>query len=464
MALLIGVDVGTTSITAVAVDAASNRPVAHATVENDAETTAPSDQARGRSEWDASGMVTLAESAVRQLVEGLGGRRREVASIGVTGQQHGVVLLDKTNTPFGPFINWQDRRGEDRLPGRGETYTAAALARLGPDAQARAGCLLAPGYMGLTLFWLNEQDLLPPGATACFISDFCATSLTGAQPILDPTNAASSGLLNVAGRTWDNDHIKALGLPHGLFPEIREAGHTLGHLSSGAAQRIGLRQGIPVAVALGDNQASFIGSVKDREESVLVNVGTGGQVAMWTESPHSLPHLETRPFPDHGYLLVSAGLCGGRSYALLEGFFRSVASTIFKQAEPHDAYAVMNDLAASVPSGASGLRCRPLFTGTRAQPGLRGSWTGVSPENFTPAHMARALLEGMADVFGESYEAICSETRRSATVLVGAGNGLRQNPLLANMVSERFGLDLLLAENIEAAAVGAATVGASVST
>lgn len=95
-----------------------------------------------------------------------------------------------------------------------------------------------------------------------------------------------------------------------------------------AAQATGLRPGVPVLLGIGDNQASFLGSVADRADTVLVNVGTGGQVVGFTGTFHPDPEIETRPFPHGGCLLVSAGLCGGGLCAVLERFFRPVGRDV----------------------------------------------------------------------------------------------------------------------------------------
>src|SRR5207245_9987441 len=108
---------------------------------------------------------------------------------------------------------------------------------------------------------------------------------------------------------------------------------------------------------------------------------------------------------------------------------------------PPRVYEALNRLAAGVSSGASGLNCEPFFTGTRAEPDRRGLFAGISPENFTPAHFARALLEGMATAFRTSYDLIvevCGDALTPRSLLVCAGNGLRENPLLVELVSDAF--------------------------
>jgi sugar (pentulose or hexulose) kinase len=200
--------------------------------------------------------------------------------------------------------------------------------------------------------------------------------------------------------------------------------------------------------------------VADREDTVLVNVGTGGQVNVFTGRFVDDPLLETRPFPGGSYLLVSAGLCGGASYAVLERFFREVGAQLMGVPAEGPLYEAMNRLAAGVPPGAAGLRCEPYFAGTRARPELRAAWTGASAENWTPAHLTRALLEGMARAFRESYDLLARHASPPRSRLVGAGNGLRENPLLAGMVAEAFGIPVAFPEHREEAAYGAALVAA----
>jgi sugar (pentulose or hexulose) kinase len=313
--------------------------------------------------------------------------------------------------------------------------------------------------MAVTLFWLKARGPLPSAGMACFIVDYFAARLTGQRPVTDATCAASSGVFEVRTGDWDRDCIAALGLPQEMFPAVRPSGSPLGGVSPTRAAEIGLPCGLPVFVGIGDNQASFLGSVIERTNTVLVNVGTGGQVAAHSERFVYDPLLETRPFPGGGFLLVSAGLAGGRTYAVLERFFRHVGEQLFERAGG-SLYERMNRLASQAPPGADGLSCQPYFTGTRHDPQLRGIWSGVSVQNFTPAHLTRALLEGMAKTFRSGYESIRRHLPTPHRLLVGSGNGLRENTLLAGMIAEEFGLPLETPAHREEAAFGAALLAA----
>jgi sugar (pentulose or hexulose) kinase len=458
MPLVLAADLGTTTITAVALDTATGDLPARHTLANRALTTAPTDRARGRSEWDARAIADTACACLRSVAEQLGGRRHEVIGVGITGQQHGVVLVGPDLRPLGPLVNWQDRRGEDPAPGGGQTFVQQAQARLGEDAPRRTGCRLAAGYLGVTLFWMRQTGTLPQGALALSLMDYFGAFLSGQPSVTDATCAAGSGLLDRHSRDWDADLLAALGLPAALFPPVRPSGERLGGLTPAVAAALDLPAGLPVCGGIGDNQASYLGSVADRVTTVLVNVGTGSQVTVYSPVFVYDPLVETRPYPDEGYLLVAAGLCGGRSYALLEQFYRQVGVRLFGLSPGGSLFAAMNRLAAEAPAGAAGLRCEPFFSGSRADPELRASWTGVSAENFTPGHLTRALLEGMARAFRGGYDLVARGGRFGR--VVGAGNGLRENALLCRMVADEFGLPLALPRHHEEEAYGAALLAA----
>lgn len=453
MPIVLGADLGTSKITAVALDTQTGAILACHAAPNTAETTTAADKQRGNSEWDAREICKIARDCLRAVIVQLGEARP--VGLGLTGQQHGMVMVDDRLEPLTPFINWQDRRA---LP-----YADRARELAGPHAPKRTGCRLATGYMGVTLFWMKEQCALPNG-TACFLVDYFAALLTGTRPVTDPTTGASSGLLDVRTNTWDVEVLQALRLGAAILPEVRQAGALLGHVTSDMAAATGLTAGLPVFVGIGDNQASFLGSAGNPADAVLVNVGTGGQVAAYHDKFSWGPCLETRPFPRGGYLLVSAGMCGGAAYGTLEKFFRQVGKDLFGVEPTEPVFTMLNGLAESAVEMGE-LRCDPYFSGTRADPSRRGSWAGIGQANFTPGHLTRALLEGMARSFREGYEAIRQQSGEVRARLVGAGNGLRENPLLARLVSRAFDMPMRFPGHREEAAYGAAllaSVGAGV--
>lgn len=467
--IALGLDIGTTTIAAVAYDVDAHRLLARVTVPHDAGCTPADKLGSGWAEIDLARSFAIALSAMRQIVGSLGEQSARVRRIGVTGQMHGVAFLDANLRPVRPAITWQDQR------------TAASVADFiarcgGEGAFANMGCLPAAGYLGPTLAWLRQHDRLPR-AVACFIPDAVASMLTavrraearraahcrGESPVTDATLAASSGIYDIVSHEWDRHMLSALGLSDVLLPTVGAAGAGLGLLDGAIAGRLGLTAGVVVGVPLGDHQASLIGSAADRVGCVHINIGTSSQISAVVDrfAPVDTVHgIETRPFPGRRYVRSGAGLCGGEAFALLRRFFEATATLLGCEPPPsQEAYAAMVRAASAVPFSADGLRADVRFDGARYRPAVAAALTFLRRANFTPAHVARAVLEGIVDELWQFFEAMQAEGIR-ASRLIGSGNALRSNPLLVEILSSRFGLPMQLAQWEEEAAVGAAIVAA----
>jgi sugar (pentulose or hexulose) kinase len=289
--------------------------------------------------------------------------------------------------------------------------------------------------------------------------DLFVAMLTGGQLLTDPSVAASGGIMNVASRDWDNDALAGLGFRREQLPIIQEADRPAGGLTESRLE--GLLQGTPVSVPIGDHQASFLGSVADRRSSVLLNIGTGAQVAMFTEGTDFAPPVELRPFPIQGNLLSNVGLSGGWSFQVVENFVRQLGLDVFGVAAGQPLYGRLTELAAQADPDSQGLKCVPTFSGTRSDPLQAGTLAGMTPGNLTPTNFARSVLEGMAENYRNALNQIFEITGQpvSSPTLVGAGNGLRENSVLADAVERRFGSVPMVTQHREEAAFGAALVG-----
>jgi len=449
----VGIDLGSTTLSGIVLDTATGEVVAQETAPDEAEVTSGPDRERGRSEWDLERMAEAALSLIGRLAT-----TRSIDAVGVTGQQHGMALLDRQGRPASPFIGWQDRRCNERLSD-GRTTIQQMLDR-GEEGFRRSGCAPATGYMASTLFWLAERGALPAKAVACFAPDYLVGRLCGRDPVTDPTLAASAGVFDVERGEWNAELVEALGLPLECFPAVRPSATRAGGVSREAARRTGLAEGTLVAAPCGDNQASFAGSVGDPAHSVLVNIGTGGQTCVYVEQALFVEGLDLRPFLQPGYLLVGAGLAGGRSYRMLRDFVQEIGRQLFGIADLPDLYERLTQLAVEAPAGCDGLTCEPLFAGTRHELDRRGVWRGMSEASFRPGHMARALLEGLAEQYRGLYGQMLTAGAGERKQLIGSGNGLRKNPLLRAILAEVFGLPLQTPAHTEEAAVGAALTAA----
>ncbi|MCH2663558.1 hypothetical protein MK139_04390 [bacterium] len=448
MSECLGLDVGTTTVKAVVIESETGAVVRRATAPNDSEMTSSEDKRAGRSEWDPDRILAVAQQVLSEVGSDT------VRAVGVTGQMHGMLLVDGCGRPIGPFIGWQDQRGAEPKPDSNRTLVADLIERLDTSDPARHVCRPKTGYMGATLSWLLAYAQVPAGSRACFLPDFVSSRLTDTLPVSDPTNAAGSGLYDVAAGQFHPPFAELS--ESSLLPDVVPSGFRAGELKTSWPDS-GLRSGIPVGVASGDNQASFLGSVREPVKTVLINVGTGGQMSVSATTPDAGPGLEARPHVNGAYILVGPGLVGGRTYAWLRDFFLEVGRKVFGvEEDPEAVYDRMTELADLIESGAEGLTAEPLLTGTREDPHRRGRLDGIGTANFTSGHLSRAVLEGIAEQFRILYESALKVGAGRRSILVGAGNGVRKNPVLREIVEQQFEMEMRIPIHTEEAAYGAA--------
>ena len=427
----IGLDIGTTTLSAVVADP-EGRVLEAVTLESGADISSGQPGAR------LQDPEAIFEKA-RALIDGLMARHAKVGAIGLDGQMHGMLYVDGEGRAVSSLATWQDGRGD--LPFGGGTYAS--------ELTKRTGCPMATGFGLTTHFWNAENGLVPEGAArVATIADYVAMRLAGrAEPVIHATNAASMGLFDLPTRDWDDLAVANAGIDRGILPEVEEGVRALGDY-----------RGAAVSVALGDNQASFIGSVRDMERTALVNMGTGGQISMMSDAAGALTEAERRPLLSGQYLLVGSSLCGGRAYAILEKFLRSCAR--LSGCEPEERlYAVMNEAGMAALAMPDNPRVSPRFSGTRKNPALRGEITGISTENFDAGRLIGGTLQGMAAELFDIYREMLRAGAKMPDKLVGSGNGIRKNPALRRAFELAFGMPLLVPAHDEEAAFGAALYG-----
>ena len=195
---------------------------------------------------------------------------------------------------------------------------------------------------------------------------------------------------------------------------------------------------IPVAVAIGDNQGSFLGSVADTEKSVLVNVGTGSQVSFVTDKVEELSCGEIRPLTDNKYIFVGASLCGGRAYAILKAFFEKCAEMLGGTKE--NLYSLMDKKAENIQVFSDLLTVNCQFCGTREDPKIRGSIENIGIENFTPENLILGTLKGVSKELYLMYESEKTLLTQEPSTLVCSGNGLRKSEIWRRLFTEDFNM------------------------
>lgn len=312
---VLGLDIGTTTVSAVVVE--NGQVLASLTRPNGSFIASTKSWEKVQ---DPAYIRATALGAVEELYRAFS----DIGRIGVTGQMHGIVYLDERGEPVSPLYTWQDGRGDEQTE-TGETYVAHLM--------RRTGYAVATGYGLVTHYYNLKNGLVPEKAVvSCTIHDYIAMVLAEkTTPVTDASDAASFGFFDVERGDFNWTALEMVGIDSAMLPALAKEPQ-IGTYAGKAA----------VYVAIGDNQASFLGATAGNLHCMLANVGTGSQFSVYSEQYLHCEGLETRPFPGGGYLLVGASLCGGRAYAMLENFFRSTGQMLgYQGRSAYDAMAAI---------------------------------------------------------------------------------------------------------------------------
>ena len=426
MMYAIGLDIGTTTVCGIMINSASGEVLKTITEKNDS-------FIQGKS-FEKIQDPQIILNKVLSILDCFLAEHSAIDCIGVTGQMHGIVYLDINGNAVSPLYTWQDESGY-QLYDNDLTYAQALF--------HYTGYQMSSGFGLTTFFYHHKNNIIPDNAvTFCTIHDFIAMKLAGkTSPILHISDSASLGLYNMEKKEFDLAAMKKALLPIEFLPPIGNDKTILGDF-----------HGIPVSLAIGDNQASYIGSVCNMNNCLLINVGTGSQISLVKQQQNS-NQMETRPCLDHVNLLVGSSLCGGRAFSSLEQFFRQVAEMVTQ--EPcATAYKGMDKVLDQLSDINTDLVVNTQFCGTRNDPNARGFIQGLSLNNFTPKDMMLGMLHGIVDELFLIYKNANDDHLQSYEHLIGSGNGIRQNKTLQQIVSAKFHKPLKIPVHKEEAAFG----------
>lgn len=452
--MILAIDLGTSKLCAAVVDPLTGQAAAIRSCPNSSDVTG---LAEDMHEQDPIRTRDQCFDLIRQVLGDCAPSGQPIDAIGISGQMHGVLLVDSHLRPLTNLITWRDRR----TARKGAGSIVESLDLLDEGAEERVGCRLAVGYGAATMRWLDGNETLPPDCVGLTIAGYIAATLTGLVAV-DETHAASWGILNLATNKWDQECVSRLGLRGEVLPPIRLSGQPLGELTNDSRKTLGI-EGTPVVCSpVGDCQASVIGCSGFTDDTIVLNLGTGGQISAPCQAGENGPlktdELDAWPMPFGGLLQLGAVLCGGWSYAYLRGFLQqAVRELAGVELSDEDIYARMNALAASATPGAGGLVVDTRFSGTRKDETIKGSISAIDTTNLTPANLCLALLEGLVRDLHNIYQ---TSHRRNAARLIASGNAVRRNPVLRSVISRTFEQDCFMSSVPEEATRGAAYAAA----
>jgi xylulokinase len=435
--LLLGIDSGTQSTKALVVDARNGRVLGAAAVAYDLIPDLPP----GAKEQHPHTWRQAAARASRQALKLAGARPGEVAAIGVSGQQHGFVPLDKQGEVIRPAKLWCD------------TSTAAEcdeiMAALGGFKATirKQGIAVLPGFTASKILWLKKRE--PRNfarlATVLLPHDYLNFWLTG-ETTMEYGDASGTALMDVRKRQWCAATLQAIDAElASKLPPLRPSDQPAGRLQPATAKELGLSTEVLVSAGGGDNMMGAIGTGNTRQGVITASFGTSGTIYACSEEPVIDPLGEIAAFCDST----------NRWLPLLCTMNVTVATEMVRRDFQMD-FKQFEAAAAKAPPGCEGLLLLPYLEGERTPnvPDGTGVFFGVTPRTFTAAHFARAAMEGVT--LGMNYGLRRLAALGVKPTQIRATGGGAKSKLWRQLMADIFNAEVVTLKVSEGAAYGAA--------
>jgi xylulokinase len=437
----LGIDVSTTGAKALLVDE-KGRVAASATTALTLQTPKPLWSEQDPHEW-----WTGTAASIRKALSEAGAKGGDVAAIGLTGQMHGLVLLDGQRNVLRPAILWNDQR------------TGAECAeierRVGRSQLIReVGNVALTGFTAPKILWVrnHEPAVYAKARLVLLPKDYVRLRLTG-EAAMDKADGSGTILFELKARTWSRLVLEKLDIPAEWLPPTFEGPEATGKLTAQAAAETGLAAGTPVMAGGGDQSAGAVGAGAVRPGVVSLTLGTSGVVFATTDAPlvepegrlHAFCHAVPGRWHFMGVTLSAAGS--------LQWYHDTLT--------PKESFGDVVAEAEQAPAGSDGLFFMPYLSGERTpypDPLARGSFVGLTVRHRR-AHLTRAVLEGVAYSMKDCFSLLQGAGLGAVSEVRIAGGGAK-GPLWRRIVASALGLPMVTVNSTEGAAYGAALLGA----
>ncbi len=435
--LFLGIDTSTTSSKALLMDA-RGEVIAVASSPHTLQTPKPLWSEQDPREW-WSAVSTSIKSALEKA--GVGGER--VGAVGLTGQMHGLVLLDESGNVLRPAILWNDQRTQSQCD---EIHRI-----LGKERFIQiTGNVALTGFTAPKILWVkeNEPEIFAKAKHVLLPKDYVRYKLTG-EYAMDKADGAGTVLFDLKRRDWSDEIIAALGIPRAWMPRTFEGTDVTGYVNEEAASLTGLKSGTPVVAGGGDQAAGAVGVGAVEPSIIGLTVGTSGVVFATTPSAliepegrlHAFCHAVPGMWHFMGVMLSAAGS--------LQWYRDTLA--------PNLSFDDLLKEAESIPVGSEGLQFLPYLSGERTpHPDslARGAFIGLTLRH-NRAHMTRAVLEGVAFGLKDSFMLIQNAGPGKVTQVRASGGGTKSG-LWRQIMASVLDAELVIVNTTEGAAYGAA--------
>jgi xylulokinase len=433
----LGIDVGTGGTRALLVDAGGKVRHSFTSAHEDMRMEQPLwAEQRPQDWWDA------AQKAIRGVLAHANASGKDIRGIGLSGQMHGLVLLDENNEVLRPALIWCDQRSQRQVDAINESVGKETI----------LACIANPVLTGFTLpklLWVrdNEPALFQRVRKVLLPKDYLRFQLTG-EYASDVSDASGTALFDVVQRRWSDDLVEKLRLNRSILPTVYESPEITGKVSREAAASTGLAEGTPLVGGAGDQAASAVGSGIVHPGLVSCTIGTSGVVFAHMASPAydqgGRVHTFCHAVPGAWHVM---GVTQGAGLSL-QWFRRTLA--------PAADYDLLTGEAANAPAGSQGLYWLPYLMGERTphlDASARGGWIGLTAKH-SRADLIRSLLEGVAYSQKDGLDIVENMGVRVTEVRLSGGGA--RSPFWRQIFADVFGKPITLLETEEGSAYGAA--------
>lgn len=453
MNALLGIDLGTTGVKAALFSAEDGHVLSSAFVDYPLMHPQPGWAEQDPATWwqaTITAIRTCLVGAVRHNVQ-----PADVRGVGLSGQMHGVVLLDEQYQVLRPCIIWADQRSEAQCRWMTERVGATRLIELVSNPAL-------PGFSAPKLLWIrdNEPKIFARARVMLLPKDYIRFRLTG-KVAMEISDAAGTCLLDVKKGVWSREVLEAIGLDPALLPPVVAADTVNGTITDQVAAQTDLVAGTPVAGGGADNACGAVGNGIVQPGLALVSIGTSGVVLAYSDTPlvdmsGPVPRVHTfNHAVPHAWYLMGVTQGAGLSLRWVRDNI-GLPEQALERWTRLDAYDLLAKEAESVPAGSNGLLFLPYLQGERT-PHLdayaRGGWIGLTASHDR-RHLVRAVLEGVAFSLKDCFS-IIREQGLPMEQLRATGGGAKSH-LWRQIIADVLGVELVTTNAAEGPAFGAA--------
>lgn len=446
MSFLIGIDLGTSGVKTVLFDE-GGKPIASSTVEY------PLYQPNlGWAEQDPEDWWKATCESINNVVLKSGVDKREIKGVGLSGQMHGAVLLDKTDKVLRNAIIWCDQRSA------AECEQITGLVGKERLVEITANPALT-GFTASKIMWIknNEPRIFEKTARILLPKDYIRLRLTG-EYATEVSDASGMQLMNIAKRQWSSEILSKLEIPQSMLGKMHESQEVTGRVTACAAAMTGLNEGTIVVGGAGDQAAGAVGNGIVKPGVVSSTIGTSGVVFAYTDKltidPEGRVHTFCHAVPNTYHIM---GVTQGAGLSLK--WFRDnfcIEEMITSELSNIDVYKLLDAEADNIAPCSDGLIYLPYLMGERTphlDPNAKGVFFGLTAKHTKP-HFVRSIMEGVTFSLKDCLE-IITEMGVEVSEIRASGGGGKSN-IWRQMQADVFGKSICRISSDEGPALGVA--------